>query len=270
MGLCCSLPCVRQRNGNLSSQISTCGKAGSLNSRYMNNGRFIKARQMASGRTFRLGLQIADFILVQAKTWAADGRFHIAPYKEFISGQAEPCFYQGLVLSRPASFNGHSVNNVVAKWPDLWISSTDGKFYHFPCKEFINGRAIRKLEFREEIKGNLVDPASSHMLVSKTKYCRRGQISTFGLCVADFILSRIRNLSAARPSNFIKGSQSELQLYQRDGRFIKKMPNWPDLQIYATGCESHMIPCEQVVSGRASQFSTNAWLVRANGRFIKR
>ena len=235
MGLCCSLPCVRQRNGNLSSQISTCGKAGSLNSRYMNNGRFIKARQMASGRTFRLGLQIADFILVRTSSLSARPRLGLR-MADFISPRirslsaAKPShffFYQGLVLSRPASFNGYSVNNVVAKWPDLWISSTDGKFYHFPCKEFINGRAIRKLEFREEIKGNLVDPASSHMLVSKTKYCRRGQISTFGLCVADFILSRIRNLSAARPSNFIKGSQSELQLYQRDGRFIKKCQTGP-------------------------------------------
>ena len=29
-----------------------------------------------------------------------------------------------------------------------------------------------------------------------------GQISSFGLRMADFILSRIRSLSAARPSNF--------------------------------------------------------------------
>ena len=29
-----------------------------------------------------------------------------------------------------------------------------------------------------------------------------GQISSFGLRMADFILSRVRSLSAARPSNF--------------------------------------------------------------------
>ena len=47
------------------------------------------------------------------------------------------------------------------------------------------------------------------------------------------------------------------QFIKRDGRFIKKLLSWPDLQIYATGCKSHMIPCEQVISGRASEFSTN-------------
>ena len=72
-------------------------------------------------------------------------------------------------------------------------------FYHFPCKEFINGRAIRKLEFWEEIKGNLVDPASSHMLVSKTNSFSRGQISGFGARMAIFTFSRVKNLSTAGP-----------------------------------------------------------------------
>ena len=170
--LCCSLPCARQPNGNLSSQISTCGKAGSLNSRYMNNGRFIKARQMASGRTFRLGLQMADFILVRTSSLSARPRLGLR-MPDFISPRiSRACFIKAGQL----------------QWP-------------------------------------LCQPCGGP----------NGQISTFGLCVADFILSRIKNLSAARPSNFIKGSQSELQFYQRDGRFIKKLQNWSDLQIYATG-----------------------------------
>ena len=199
--MCCSLPRAQQPNGNLSSQISTCGKAGSLNSRYMNNGRFIKARQMASGRTFRLGLQMADF-----RTSSLSARPRL-----------------GL---RMAGFISPRIRSLSAAKPSHFLS---------------RARFIKA--------GQLQWPL-----------CQQcgGQISTFGLCVADFILSRIRNLSAARPSNFIKGSQSKLHLYQRDGRFIKKLPNLPDLQIYATGCESHMIPCEQVISGRASQFSTNA------------
>ena len=52
---------------------------------------------------------------------------------------------------------------------NLWIWTTDSNFYHVPCKEFINGRAVRKFKISKERKGNLVDPASSHMLVSKTK-----------------------------------------------------------------------------------------------------
>ena len=30
--------------------------------------------------------------------------------------------------------------------PDLWIWSTDCNFYNFPCKEFINRRAMHKFE----------------------------------------------------------------------------------------------------------------------------
>ena len=40
-----------------------------------------------------------------------------------------------------------------------------------------------------------------------------GQISKFGLRMADFILSRIRSLSAAKPSHFYQGL-AEGQLYQ--------------------------------------------------------
>ena len=43
---------------------------------FINNGRFIKVEDQASGRNCRFINQ--------------DCRFHIAPYKEFSSGQAEP------------------------------------------------------------------------------------------------------------------------------------------------------------------------------------
>ena len=49
------------------------------------------------------------------------------------------------------------------------IWSTDCIFYNFPCKEFINGRAMGKFEISRRNKRNLVDPATSHMFVSKTK-----------------------------------------------------------------------------------------------------
>ena len=196
-----------------------------------------------SGRTFRLGLQMADFILSRTSSLSARPShfYHMdlgcgwpISYRPVYGVYQRPS--RAIFLSRPASFNGHSVNNAAA-------------------------------------------------VAVLSPNC---QISTFGLCVADFILSHIRNLSAARPSHFTKGSQSESQLYQRqpqrfikagsrlikpmavlsnqpkpnghfikteqaqwqvyqaNGRFIKKLPNWPDLQIYATGCKSHMIPCERL------------------------
>ena len=83
----------------------------------------------------------------------------------------------------------------------------------------------------------------------------------------------------ARPAiYFVKAGQAQWQAYQKrwpakpngqlisqwpfsllfgkpNDRFIKKVQECADLQIYATGCKFQMIPCEQVISGRASQFS---------------
>ena len=65
-----------------------------------------------------------------------------------------------------------------------------------------------------------------------------GQISSFGLRMADFILSRIRRLSAARPSNFFGRLAKRMATLSRpasrsgrfikaDGRFIKFYQQWP-------------------------------------------
>ena len=39
-----------------------------------------------------------------------------------------------------------SKSKLMQAWPDLWIWSTDGNFYHFPCKEFMKGRAMHKFQ----------------------------------------------------------------------------------------------------------------------------
>ena len=41
----------------------------------------------------------------------------------------------------------------------------------------VPGGSVRKFKVSKERKGNLVDPASSHMLVSKTNLFSRGQMS---------------------------------------------------------------------------------------------
>ena len=61
---------------------------------------------------------------------------------------------------------------------------------------------------------------------------RSGQIARFGLRIADFILPRIRSLSAAKPSHFYQGLAKRFAVLSRpasrsgrfitgDGRFIK-------------------------------------------------
>ena len=59
-----------------------------------------------------------------------------------------------------------------------------------------------KFKISKERKGNLVDPARSHMLVSKTNSFSRGQISRFGARMAIFTISRVKNLSTAGPRKF--------------------------------------------------------------------
>ena len=185
MGLCCSLARAQQPSGNLSGQISTCGKVGSLNSRFINNGCFIKARPVAA-----VAVQMADFILSRTSSLSARPRhFYHTGMADFISPRI-----RSLSAAKPSYFLARARFTKAGQlqWPF--------------CQQCGRNR-----------------------LISKKR--PNGQISAFGLCVADFILSRIRNLSAARPSHFIKGSQNELQFYQRQpqrfikasGRFIKPM-----------------------------------------------
>ena len=54
-------------------------------SSFIINGRFIKVEDQASGHNGRFIKQKRPNCQI-----CADCRFHIAPYKEFISGQAEP------------------------------------------------------------------------------------------------------------------------------------------------------------------------------------
>ena len=75
------------------------------------------------------------------------------------------------VLLRPASLNGRFINDgrfikAVGEASDrMAVLSTrsgemsrsldleqDGNFYHFPCKEFINGRAVRIIEISRRKK----------------------------------------------------------------------------------------------------------------------
>ena len=114
-----------------------------------------------------------------------------------------------------------------------------------------------------------------------------GQIFKFGLRMADFILSRIRSLSAAKPSHFYQGLaewqlyrgrlaavavyQSRLQFYQGRpayGRFIKNC-RFFKIEAQASGrngrlvnqnrangqiCGFHIVPHKQFIDGQVEPF----------------
>ena len=69
------------------------------------------------------------------------------------------------------------------------------------------------LYLQEERKGNLVDPASSHMLVSKTNSFSRGQISGCGARKAIFTISRVKNLSTAGPCANLRFRKKEKETW---------------------------------------------------------
>ena len=80
------------------------------------------------------------------------------------------------------------------------IWSTDGNFYHFPCKEFINCRAMRKLEISRSKKKT--------WLILPIVICLSQGLSNAGVArsldLAIFIISRVKNLSTAGPSANLK------------------------------------------------------------------
>ena len=76
----------------------------------------LAARSLHAGRpaasTAVLSTMISYCQLIsQAKTFLSYGHPH-RPVQGVFQRPSRAIFYQGLVLSRPASFNGHSVNNV--------------------------------------------------------------------------------------------------------------------------------------------------------------
>ena len=81
-----------------------------------------------------------------------------------------------------------------------------------------------------------------------------GQISCFGLRMADFILSRIRSLSAARPSHFYQGLAKRMATLSRpasrSGRFIKADGRF--IKFYQQ--RFHIAPYKEFISGQAEPF----------------
>ena len=113
-----------------------------------------------------------------------------------------------------------------------------------------------------------------------------GQIFKFGLRMADFILSRIRSLSAAKPSHLYQGL-AEWQLYQ--GRPAAAVAVYQSRPAYVFQIEDQAVAVMAVLSIRSVQMARSVdlgcgWsisycpaqavyqrpgLERASGRFIR-
>ena len=163
------------------------------------------------------------------------GNFYNFPYKEFINGFREETKGNLVaILSRPTSRSSRFIKAdgrfikagqpqwpfyqrwplYQGRWPSQWPNGRfinqkrpNGQTIEFGAriaiftisrvKNLSTAGPCAYLRFQEERKRNLVDPASSHMLVSQTKQVRRGQFSGFGARMAICTISRIRNSSTA-------------------------------------------------------------------------
>ena len=76
-----------------------------------------------------------------------------------------------------------------------------------------------------------------------------GQIFKFGLRMADFILPRVRSLSAAKPSHFYQGL-AELQLYQGRLAALAVLSRSVDL---GCGGRFHIAPHKQFINGQVEK-----------------
>ena len=200
----------------------------------------------------RFGLRMADFILSRASSVSAARPSHF-----FIKGwRSKWPLYQGrpaamaisskliAVLSRPASLSGRSVAvmAVLARSPDLgykWLISycPVQAVYQRPCRAiFIKARG-------RFIKG-------SGGLARSPR---------FGLRIADFILSRRRSLSTARPSHFYQ------MLAKRVAALSKPASRWPFYQ----GRPAAMAVLSKPMAVSSRLRMPDGRFIKANGRFIK-
>ena len=93
-----------------------------------------------------------------------------------------------MLVSKTNSFSRGQVSGFRARMAIFTISRV---------KNLSTTGQCTNLRFREDRKENLVDPASSHMLVSKTNSFSRSQVSGFRARIAIFVISRVKNLSTA-------------------------------------------------------------------------
>ena len=208
-------------------------------------------------------LALASVVLALGGVRAADGRFHIVPYKEFISGQAKPFLSNPCriaTLSRPASRSGRfakprrgaslalaSVILALGAGP-LLPETTYPKLPRQPWQTRAVARTrsvilalgwpvgLPETIFRATAKASAtaslalasvvlalgwpdgLPETSFRAMKAEGSWKASGrngrfiyqtrtncQISKFGLQIADFILSRIRSLSAAKPSHYYQG-----------------------------------------------------------------
>ena len=102
-----------------------------------------------------------------------------------------------LILPVVICLSQRLIHSTVAKFLDL---EHGWQFFIISrIKKLSTAGQCTNLRFREKRKGNLVDPASNHMLVSKTNSFSRGQVFGFGARIAIFTISRGKNLSTAGP-----------------------------------------------------------------------
>ena len=96
-----------------------------------------KTNSFSRGQVFGFGARIAIFTISRVKNLSTAGPCTNLRFRE---ERKETWLTLPVVICLPQRL----IHSAVAKY--VWIWCTDCNFYHFPCKEFINGRAMDKFE----------------------------------------------------------------------------------------------------------------------------
>ena len=151
---------MEARRASVKEALNRDKKDASLNGRFINNGRFIKAEDQTSGRNGRFINQKRPNGQI-SYIWVAACRFHTVPCKEFISGQAELFLARAGKangrLSRPASRNGRFI-----KADGRFIKAGNAQLQFYQQWQTYQGQAkgglIRSAPLRLEGLGSLRAP----------------------------------------------------------------------------------------------------------------
>ena len=163
--------------------------------------------------------------------------FHSAPHKQFINGQVEKAPYKASTIAsykapRKASYTASKASYKASFHVGLpetifRVTSKASATASLALASVVLALGGGRTGFPKQVSERCDSEGSWTASGRKGRFINQkrtnGQISKFGLRMADFILSRIRSSSAAKPSHLYQGL-AELQLYQGRPAAVAEAP----------------------------------------------
>ena len=229
------VPCKELISGQAEPFLSRAGRIATLSRPASRSGRLSKPIAVYQGRpAYGSFINNGRFSRLRTRPVAAmavlsirSGGFHSAPHKQFINGQVKKAPYKASTIAsykapRKASYTASKASYKASFHVGLpetifRVTSKASATASLALASVVLALGGGRTGFPKQVSERCDSEGSWTASGRKGRFINQkrtnGQISKFGLRMADFILSRIRSSSAAKPSHLYQGL-AELQLYQ--------------------------------------------------------